>query len=267
MSVLPSILLIGNGAMAGEIHRAAEESGQFRVGMILVREERREEIAARYPDAQVICSVAELTEQPVLAAECATHAAVREHVPALLRRGIDTAIASVGVLSDATLDRELDAAAEAGGAQLIVAAGAVPGIDALNAATVGGLDRVTYVSRKPPKAWKGTPAEQVVDLDNLDGVTVFYTGTAREAARDYPKNANVAATVGLSGLGMDQTQVRLTADPGIDRNIHEIEGEGTFGLMHLVIEGRSLPSNPKTSALAAYSMVRAIRNKIGVRVI
>jgi aspartate dehydrogenase len=258
----PAILLIGHGAIAAEVRAAALRSGLFDVGAVLVRHEKVGTVQAELNGCRVIDSLQDLDFMPVLAAECASHAAVRQYGPDLLRRGIDLAIASIGALSDETLHRDLDSAAAEGGGRLILPAGAVPGIDALNAALQGGLERVSYTSRKPPAAWKGTPAEASLDLDGLRQATVFYIGTARAAARDYPKNANVAATVALAGLGFDATEVRMIADPAAGGNIHEIEAAGTFGEMHLTIRGRPLTSNPKTSALAAYSMVRTILNRV-----
>ncbi|WP_341911122.1 aspartate dehydrogenase [Ferrovibrio terrae] len=258
----PSILLIGHGAMAAEVRAAALSTGLFDVGAVLVRHEKVGSVQAELNGYRVIDSLDDLDFQPMLAAECASHAAVRQYGPALLRQGIDLVVASIGALSDEALHRALEAAAVEGGAKLILPAGAVPGIDALNAATLGGLDRVSYISRKPPAAWKGTPAEAVLDLDTLRDATTFYTGTARAAARDYPKNANVAATVALAGLGFDATEVRMIADPAVAANIHEIEASGAFGDMHLTIKGKPLKSNPKTSSLAAYSTIRAILNRV-----
>ncbi len=260
----PAILLIGHGAMAAEVRAAALSTGLFDVGAVLVRHDKVGSVGAELNGYKVIDSLDELDFEPLLAAECASHSAVREYGPGLLRLGIDLVIASIGALSDEALHRELEAAAAIGGAKLILPAGAVPGIDALNAALQGGLDRVSYTSRKPPAAWKGTPADTMLDLDHLQQPATFYIGTARAAARDYPKNANVAATVALAGLGFDATEVRLIADPMAGGNLHEIEAEGAFGRMTLSIEGKPLRSNPKTSSLAAYSTIRAILNRVRV---
>ena len=42
----------------------------------------------------------------------------------------------------------------------------------------------------------------------------------------------------------------MAADPGISENIHEIHAEGAFGRLVFEIRGRSLPDNPRSSALA-----------------
>ena len=43
--------------------------------------------------------------------------------------------------------------------------------------------------------------------------------------------------------------------------MHEIEGEGTAGRFAIELTGKPSRSNPKTSALAALSVARALRNE------
>ncbi|MBM3676809.1 MAG: DUF108 domain-containing protein [Actinobacteria bacterium] len=76
---------------------------------------------------------------------------------------------------------------------------AIAGLDGPGAVALGGLDEVRPTSTTPPHAWIGTPAEQVVDLRTCQDATEIFRGTAREAARSYPMNANLAATVALAG--------------------------------------------------------------------
>jgi aspartate dehydrogenase len=123
-----------------------------------------------------------------------------------------------------------------------------------------GLTRVTYRSRKPPNAWQGSPAEKAIDLATLQQAATFFRGNAREAARRYPKNANVTATLALAGLGFDNTNVELIADPSVSHNIHEIEAEGPSGVIELRFIGYPSPLNPRTSALTAYSLIRTLNN-------
>lgn len=134
------------------------------------------------------------------------------------------------------------------------------GLDALGAAKLAGLSEVRYESYKAPNAWRGTPAEDLVVLDDVDRVTLIYEGTARDAARLFPKNANVAAAVALAGVGFDHTKVVLHADPTATGNTHRIKAKGEFGHLDISVTGTTLPSNPKTSMLAPYSLVRAIAN-------
>jgi aspartate dehydrogenase len=143
----------------------------------------------------------------------------------------------------------------------LLPAGAIGGLDAVAAMRLSGLTSVRYRSRKPPLAWRGTPAERQVDLGKLAKRTVLYKGTAGEAALLYPQNANVAAAVALAGLGFEATAVELVADPDAGGNIHEIEAEGATGRFAIELQGKPSRTNPKTSALAALSVARTLLNE------
>ena len=259
------VALIGYGAIAQEVLKHIGDDEPARIRAIVVRPGRVDAVRAAVAGRgiEVVASLDDLSVAPQLVAECAGHAGVREYGAEALRRGIDFLVISIGVLADAALYAELEAAAVEGGAKLVLAAGAVAGADALAAARIGGLTKVTYTSRKPPGAWKGTPAEEVCDLDALTAETTLYQGGADVAATRYPQNANVAATVALAGAGFAATEVRLVADPAAGGNIHQIHAEGAFGAVDIEIRGKPLPDNPKTSTLAAHSVVAEIRRRAG----
>jgi aspartate dehydrogenase len=208
-----------------------------------------------------------LAERPDTVAECASHRAVRDHGAAILAAGCDFVVISIGALAHDSLRTQLIDAAKRGGARLVLPPGAVGGVDALAAAKLSGLESVVYSGRKPPKAWKGSPAEKLLALDTLTAPTIFFEGSARQAASEYPFNANVAATLALAGLGLDATQVRLIADPGVTRNVHEVAVRSGCGDFTVRLEGRPSPANPKTSLMAGYSVARDLINRAGPMVI
>ncbi len=73
----------------------------------------------------------------------------------------------------------------------------------------------------------------------------------------------MAATIALAGAGFEATEVRLIADPEAGGNIHQVRAEGAFGALDIEIRGKPLPDNPKTSTLAAHSVVAEIRRRAG----
>lgn len=199
-----------------------------------------------------------IAARPDLVVECAGHGAVHAYGAQLLENGIETVVASTGALADDALHDRLRRAALAGKTRLVLPAGAVGGMDILAALRNGNLDSVAYTSRKPPHAWRGTPAEEAVDLDNLTAEAVFFEGSARRAAADYPKNANVAATIALAGLGFDATTVRMIADPDVQANIHQFEIVSDAAEVKMRIVGKPSPRNPKTSLPTVHSLVREV---------
>lgn len=198
-----------------------------------------------------------------LVVECAGHSAASSHVSNVLKAGIDVVVVSVGSLADAALHARLIAAAREGGARLILPAGAVGGIDLLAALGASGDVAVTYRGVKPPAAWAGTPAEDAIDLATLTQAATFFTGTAREAARAYPKNANVAATLALAGAGFEATRVELVADPAAPGNVHEYRVASPLANIAMRIENKPTGGNVKTSVATVWSVLREIRNRLG----
>ncbi len=241
--------LIGKGAIAQHVSNAIQARGHL-VHAVLVRPDS----ISQNPNL-FVGSVQDLIAEADLVIECAGHQALATYGPQLLARGTDVVTVSVGVLADQTVADALESAARDGRARLHLASGAIGALDCLGAAATGELDKVAYVGRKPPLGWKGSAADGILELEALTEVKTHFTGTAREASLAYPKNANVAAAVALAGIGFDETQVQLVADPSITRNIHEIVAEGEFGQFHFRISGNSLPDNPRSSALAAMSVV------------
>jgi aspartate dehydrogenase len=252
------IAIIGYGAIGKTVDRLLQKGDAARLCAVISLPEFAD--AARRDQATPVhVNVAgALSERPSLFVECGGHGALRAHGEAALEAGVDLLVASVGALSDAALEAALRAAAARGGAQVLIPSGALGGLDALASARYAGLDEVRYTSVKAVKAWRGTHAEKLANLDKVDRATVFFTGNAREAASLFPQNANVAAAVALAGAGFERTQVTLTADPAAKGNRHRIQATGAFGMIDVTVEGRTLPDNPKTSMLAPMSIVRAI---------
>lgn len=201
-----------------------------------------------------------LRSHPDVIVECAGHDAVRACAIPILSAGIDLIVIATGALVDDRFRAEIERVATRSGARLHLPSGAIAGIDGLVALRLGGLDEVTYTSVKPPSAWRGTPAEEVIDLDSLREPTAFFVGPARAAAEAFPKNANLAATVALAGLGLDRTCVRLVADPGSAGNLGRIEARGRSGVLDVTFGGPAMLDNPKTSASTALSLARALLN-------
>jgi len=258
------IAMIGCGAIGAGVLELLSGDADLVVAAVVLpagaHSEVRDAVAKFAPQARVVAQLDEVQGLD-LVVECAGHSAIEEHVLPALERGLPCMVASVGALSAPGMAQRLEQAAQKGKTQVQLLAGAIGGIDAIAAARIGGLDSVVYVGRKPPHAWKGTPAEGDVDLATLDQPFCIFDGNAADAARLYPKNAHVAATLSLAGLGLQRTQVKLYADPSVTENVHHVEARGAFGSLELTMRGKPLAANPKTSALTVFSVVRAIANR------
>lgn len=255
--------LLGYGAVGREVCELvrADTAGAARAAVIvgvLVRDPGRyTEAAAQQQIPFVDRTEALLDVRPDVVVEAVGHAGFREHVPAILTAGVDVLGLSVGALADPDTYAAVTAAAERGGSRLRVASGAIAGLDAISAAAVGRVDRVTHTVRKPPISL--LDADEAAALIAEGRPAELFAGPAREAALLFPANVNVIAAVSLAGVGLDRTEARVIADPAVTRNTHEVSVEGAFGRLFVRIENE--PSdNPKTGRIVAMSVVRALRS-------
>lgn len=260
--------LIGYGNIARTLMGilASEGTALSRVTVVCpvaFMDETRQRLAADFAGTGIVVNETDdlIAAAPDLVVECAGHEGVRQHATAVLRAGIETVIVSIGSLADQELHEAVLEAAHAGRTRFILPAGAIGGIDILSALKASGIEAVTYTGRKPARAWKGTPAEAMHDLDALQAETVFFSGNAREAATQYPKNANVAATLALAGIGFERTSVRLIADPAAQGNVHEFSVRSGAAEFTMKVVGTPSLDNPKTSVTTVYSVAREIFNR------
>ena len=175
----------------------------------------------------------------------------------MLRAGKKIMVLSVGaLLSQPEL---IELAAEHGG-QIIVPTGALLGLDAVSAAAEGKIHSVQMTTRKPIKGLLGAPylVENRIDIEGIREPMRVFSGSAREAARGFPANLNVAAALSLAGIGPDRTRIDIWADPGITRNTHRIVVHSDAASLDMTIE--NIPSdNPKTGRITALSVIAALR--------
>ncbi len=196
--------------------------------------------------------------------EAAGRSAVKPWGSAALALGKDFIPCSVGAFCNTEVFEEILQGAYRGGGQVLIPAGALVGLDGLAAASLLEIDEVSHIISKPPPAWRGSEAELSIDLARLQAPTTFFEGTAREAARRFPANANAAAAVALATIGLDRTRVSLVADPAAVGNSHELRARGEFGNLTLRVENAAMVGNPRSSLLTALSLVRLLERRSSV---
>lgn len=260
--------LIGFGTIASELASLLTQAGgpEARIAVLLRPGSRT---IARLPAGfkAVISTAGLLATEPDIVVEAAGHAAVATFVPEVIAGGVPVIITSVGSLADETLLDHLLRAASKVGTQVILPPGAVGGIDYVGTLRDVADAKVVYTSRKPPAAWSSELVARGIDPSTLRDEVVLFEGAAAAAARLYPQNLNVAATIALAGIGMERTQVRIVVDPTIVHNTHELSTESRLGRATMRFENLPSPSNPKTSAVTAYSVYRLVLQRTAALVV
>ena len=228
-------------------------------GLTLTAVGARNHAAARamLPPGVLVTDVGALAEHADIIVECAPASLLPAIAEPALRAGRSVVVLSCGAL----LERpDLVELARAHGGRILVPTGALLGLDAVCAAAEGEITSVRMVTRKPPGGLAGAPylVQHGIDVAGLTAPLRVFDGTAREAARGFPANVNVAAALSLAGIGPDRTRIEIWADPAVTRNIHRIEVEADSARFSLQIE--NVPSeNPRTGRITALSVVALLR--------
>jgi aspartate dehydrogenase len=260
--------LVGWGAIGRSIVDLwnALSPERFTLAGVCVRTAQLQAARARLaPEVMISDSISDLLAAGLdCVIEAAGQATVESHGAEILRAGCSLYLLSVGSLAPDALRARLEEAAAAGHGRVLIPAGALAGFDGLLTMRCDGLRSVKYTSAKPSNAWRGTVASASHRLDHMTERTVIFRGNARDAARLFPKNANLAAAVALAGIGFERTEVELIADPSATRNTGTLEAVSHSSTLTLTMSSNP-SSNPKTSANVAASVIAALQN--GARLI
>jgi aspartate dehydrogenase len=238
-----TIGIIGCGAIGTLIAQAVQQKIVLGDKLILY-DHRGEKSSALKESLQlpvtVVTSLDEMLRlRPTVIVEAASQEAAREYVGRIVAAGIDLVVMSTGALLDLDVQSR----------KVHMPSGAIGGLDALSTAALAGIDEVVLTSRKNPKA---------LGVNNKEA-KLLYEGSAEEAAKLFPREMNVAATLALT-VKPAKVKVQVVSDPNVQRNTHEIQVKWRFGEMFLRFANDPHPDNAHTSALAAWSAIKLLKS-------
>lgn len=241
--------ILGCGAIANIITNFAREGKLgVEIKFFYDRDMERAENLASQVDGRVVLDMKDMLNHVDMVIEAASPKAVEEMVPTILKEGKDVMIMSVGGLINPETRLKLEKLAKENKCRIYAPSGAIVGLDGIKAASLGKIQRVTLVTRKPPRSLGITTEKE----------KILYQGKATEAVKKFPLNINVAATVSMAAD--QEIEVKIIADPHVDRNMHEVEVVGDFGEFHTTTSNIRCSMNPKTSVLAAYSAIKLLNS-------
>ena len=255
-----SVGIAGYGTIGSAVARGLErEIPGLRLAAIASR--RPEEARARAAclanpvpvvDAKVLAEICDVV------VECAPTAAFLDIAQPALEMG--RALVTVSGAAILMHPQIIDFAAQHGG-RIILATGALLGLDAVRAAAEGEIYSVRMITRKPPRSLASAKyvIESGIDLSKLDAPLRLFSGNAKEGAIAFPSNVNVAAALGLAGIGPERTELEIWADPSKVRNCHHIIVDADSARFSLEIENVPTDENPGTGRITALSIVAALR--------
>lgn len=196
-----------------------------------------------------------------LVVEAASQNALTSYLNPIILLKKDILVMSVGAFANPDFFSEVIKNVEKNDINLYVPSGAIAGIDAIKSVR-SSISYVTLTTTKNPNSLKDSPFFKKTNLtvDSIKKRTLLFEGSAIEAVQNFPANVNVAALLGLAGIGVEKTKVNVIADPSLRINKHEIKVIGKFGELIVRVKNVPSPTNPKTSYLAILSVIESLRS-------
>lgn len=196
-----------------------------------------------------------------LVVEAASQNALTSYLNPIILLKKDILVMSVGAFANPDFFSQVIKNVEKNDINLYVPSGAIAGIDAIKSVR-SSISYVTLTTTKNPNSLKDSPFFKKTNLtvDSIKKRTLLFEGSAIEAVQNFPANVNVAALLGLAGIGVEKTKVNVIADPSLRINKHEIKVIGKFGELIVRVKNVPSPTNPKTSYLAILSVIESLRS-------
>ncbi|WP_301200643.1 aspartate dehydrogenase domain-containing protein [Corynebacterium stationis] len=270
-SSAPRVLLLGFGAIGRQLVTLFDPS-EFNVSAFV------RDAAPHFERGTLGVSLhddglAELIDAHDIVVECAGVAAAKEHGPAVIARGKDLVLTSVGALADPDARRAL----LAGPGKVHVTSGAIGGFDLWSAlAESNAVGTVKIRTTKNAEAliqdWMND--DERAELENATEPFVLFSGLPSDAIAKFPGNVNVSIALAWATRGrgasddellersLERVTVELVASPNLVDTRHDIEVSGSAGTFSLVSESGPNPVNPKTSAITALSVAHTLRHAL-----
>lgn len=202
-----------------------------------------------------------IKDKPDYIIEAASPSVVKDSTFKILENGINLIVLSVGAFADEGFYAKAAQLAKANNCRVHLASGAVGGFDVLSAAVLMEDVTVGITTEKSPSSLNGAPFLEGRELSQDISEEVF-TGTAKEAIEVFPKNINVAVATALATIGVNRTNVIIRSIPEIKSNKHTISLKGETVKVTVEIESIPSPDNPKSSSIAAWSVISLLERLV-----
>ncbi len=258
------LALIGSGSLGSIIGKVVTEDLHDSYEVLGIFSERIEN-ATKLAD-ELGCKVYKtlnevINDKPDYIVEAASPEVFKDIGMEILENGISLIPLSVGALADGEFYNKVKKTASDHGCRVHIPSGAVGGLDVLRGSMLMEEVEVSITTEKSPRSLNGAPYLGGRELSE-DKVEEIFSGSALEAIKHFPKNVNVAVATALAATGVESTNVSIKSIPGFKNNKHKIVLVGETVNVSVVIETTPSKDNPKSSVLAAYSVISLLKNLV-----